>query len=70
MVNAHKDSYDVKEVAKEVAKDGITFDETKVDKKGKCAEPSFQMLHGNHSWRFIIIHTRYRTCAEFQNGYM
>ena len=35
MVNAHKDEYDAKEVAQEAAKDGITFDETKIDKKGK-----------------------------------
>ena len=35
MVNAHKTEYDAKEVAQEAAKDGITFDETKIDKKGK-----------------------------------
>ena len=36
MVNAHKDEYDAKEVVQEAATDGITFDETKIDKKGKC----------------------------------
>ena len=35
MVNAHTDDYDAREVEQEAAKDGITFDESKIDKKGR-----------------------------------